>query len=125
MNLTDEQVRTIVREAKSYLGHKYRPGFKCIDYVRKVYQTAGINIGILGPNSPPAELNIEKEKLQSPPTGSLIFLRNKTEKRERAWSHLVIVLSNDECIHCSLFIGEVVTSSFEEIFRKYEFAPSL
>lgn len=125
MRLTDKRVEAIITTASSYLGHKYGPGFKCVDYVRKVYEVAGIRIPILNTSNPPAELNIHAERLQNPPAGTLIFLKNKKEKRERAWSHVVIALSRDKCIHCSLFVGEVVTTPFKEIFERYEFAPSL
>lgn len=124
MNLTPEQAEKIVTIAQSHLGTAYGPGFKCIDFVRLVYKSVGIYIPPVVCDVPPADFNITTEQLSNPPIGSIIFLLNKKEKRERNWSHVAIVLPNKLCIHCSLFKGGVIISSLEEIFQKYNFAPS-
>ncbi len=125
MLLNQAQAEIVLANALNYLGSKYRPGFKCVDFVREVYRTAGVEIPLIGSDFPPNELIIPEEHLKDPPPGSLLFLRNKQEKRDRVWSHVVLVLESQRCIHCSMFAGEVIISSLEELLERYDFLPSL
>lgn len=124
MELSDQQVATIIAAATSYLDHPYGPGFKCLDFVRKVYAAAGIHIPPIGPDSPLPGFNIDESDLADPPAGRIIFLKHKIFGRGRGWTHVGIIFPEGRCIHHSFFSGKVVITSLHEIFQKYDFAPS-
>lgn len=126
MQLTQNQVETILQVALSCINRPYEQGFRCVDFVRYVYHVAGIEIPPLTPGPPPQEFNIKKEELDNPPMGHLIFLLDRDDPRkERAWTHIAIVLFDGLCIHNSLFFGKkVVVSPLKEMYKKYDFAPS-
>lgn len=124
MDITAEQARAIVTFATSYLGQRYHPGFTCVDFVREVYRGIGITIPELSPEAPPSRFNLSPDDIGDPPIGHLLFLRNKQEKRDRRWSHIVIVLPDRECIHCSYFTGQVTRSTLPDILSRYEIVPS-
>lgn len=128
MVLTEAEIKKIISTALSYLGHKYENGFDCIGFVRSVYRHIGIDIPlILGTSSPPEEFNIMEDQLCNPPIGHIIFLKDRYDPRkERVWTHVVIVLSDNRCIHSSIFYGERVSiSDLREIMEKrYDFVPS-
>lgn len=126
MQLTSDQVSKITKSALSYLDRPYFKDWRCVDFVRAVYQNAGINIPLLMDYAPPPEFNISSEQLNEPPTGYLMFLRDRNDPRKsRVWTHVVIVLTPATCIHCSIFYGnKVVISSFDDIFLRYDFAES-
>jgi len=126
VKLTTNQIETILQTAISYIGHPYSAEFCCVDFVRKVYDSVGIKIPKLRSYSPPAEFNIKKEDLAHPPVGHLMFLKDRSDPRQdRAWTHVVIIMPDLLCIHCSLFFGEkVVISPLLDIFKKYDFVDS-
>lgn len=126
MQLAPDQVGEITKSALSYLGRPYSKDWRCVDFVRAVYQDAGMNIPPLMDYAPPPEFNIATEQLIEPPTGCLMFLKDRNDPRKkRAWTHVVIVLTTNTCIHCSIFYGnKVVISTFEEIFLRYDFVES-
>ncbi len=126
MQLTKDQTKRVVEVALSYLDHPYIPRkFECVDFVRAVYANIGIIMPKFASYSPPVAFNVEIQVVSDLPIGHPIFLRDKHDPRKRAWTHIGIIFSKNECIHCSLFWGrKVVISSFEEIFERYEFAPS-
>jgi len=117
----------IIEVALSYLDHPWsRTEFNCVTFVREVYARVGIEIPKLRHDCIPSEFNITKDQFENPPAGHLIFLLDPNDPRkERAWTHLVISLGDQKCIHCSLFFGrKVVISTIEEIRKKYLFAES-
>ena len=128
MIVTETQTKKIISVALSYLGHKYEHGFDCIGFVRNVYKHAGIDIPLIsGTTFPPEEFNIMEDQLSNPPIGHLIFLKDRYDPRkERVWTHVVLTLSENECIHSSIFYGEKVSiSNLQEIMEKrYDFVPS-
>jgi cell wall-associated NlpC family hydrolase len=124
MNLTREQVEIIISEAISNLGKPYSKDFDCVRFVRLVYEKAGIKIPLLKSHLPPNEWNISREQICDPPVGRLIFLKDPYDPRKnRSWTHVVIILTKQSCIHCSLFFGRrVVISTIGEILERYNFA---
>lgn len=128
MILTEAEIKKIILVAFSYLGHKYENGFDCIGFVRSVYRHIGIDVPLIsGTIPPPKEFNITEDQLCNPPIGHTIFLKDRYDPRkERVWTHVVIVLPNSQCIHSSIFYGEKVSiSDLREIMEKrYDFAPS-
>ncbi|MEI8339182.1 MAG: NlpC/P60 family protein [bacterium] len=125
MNLTQKQREIIVQVALSHLDRPFSARFDCITFARCVYGAAGVEIPLLKSTLPPPDLNITKEELEiGPVSGSLIFLRDRYDPRKhRAWTHVVIALSDGMCIHCSLFYGrKVVISNLEQIMKdRYDF----
>lgn len=125
MRLTLTQSEKVVSVALSYLGRSRQKIFCCADFVRAVYRSIGIEIPLLASSAPPSEFNIKAEDLQNPPIGHLMFLRDRKDRRSRAWTHVAILLPHGRCIHCSYFFGRKVTiSTLDEIFECYDFAPS-
>jgi hypothetical protein len=126
MNLTPEQAEIIVSEALAYLDRSYEEGFTCLDFARTIYKTIGIEIPKLWAGEPPPRwFNVDSEELAEPPIGHIVFLRRKQTKAERCWTHVVIVLPERRCIHCSHFFGgKVCISSLEKVFALYDFVPS-
>ena len=126
MQLTTVQCEQVVEIALTYLNQPYRKGFRCVEFVREVYCQIGIHLPILQSWAPPQGFNIFKEQLIDPPAGHVMFLRDRDDPRkERSWTHVVILISKLNCIHCSLFSGEkVVISTLEEIYKRYDFAES-
>lgn len=127
MELNNYQTKRVVSKSLSYLGNPWTKNeFTCVDFVRNVYREVDIDIPLLGIDFPPKDLNISMEQIGNPPAGHLMFLKNrKTLRQDRAWTHVVIVISQNYCIHCSLLLGgTVMISSFEEIFARYDFVES-
>lgn len=125
MNLSAKQRESIARRALSYLGKKREEGFRCVDFVREVYQYVGIEIPPIHTGIPPKEFNITREDLTNLPLGEIIFFRNMKDQRDRKWTHVAIAVSGAECIHCSYFFGEkVVVSHIDDMLTRYEFAES-
>ena len=126
MYLSDSEVEKVIVIAKSYIGRKREPGFKCVEFVCQVYEEAGITVPRLIPTEfPPQDFCLTKDELTDPPAGRPLFLYNKNDWRPRKWTHLVITLPNHEVVHCSYFFGKkVVITSLEKILEKYDFVES-
>ena len=129
MKLTIEQRDCVVKTALLYINTPRSSKFRCVDFVREVYGKIGIIISPIPPDNVPKDLSVRRDELSNPPHGYLMFLkdRNDSGKRKRVWSHVVIVLPNNNCIHCSFFFGKkVVVSSLHDLFQKrYDFAESV
>lgn len=126
MKLNKDQIEEVLRTAVLYVNYPYSKDFSCVDFVRKVYSSIGIEIPKLKPYIPPEEFNITKEELNNPPAGHIIFFKDRTDSRKyRAWTHIGIIMPNHYCIHCSLFFGKkVIISSLSDMYKKYDFAES-
>ncbi|MBP9771499.1 MAG: C40 family peptidase [Candidatus Pacebacteria bacterium] len=126
MKLPPEQVEVVIAEAHLYLDRPYDENFGCVDFVRRVYQVVGVEIPRLMKYVPPPHwINIDPKEIDNPPPGHLMFLRRKLTKTTRPWTHVVLILPDQKCIHCSRHFGEkVCISSLEDIFVLYDFAPS-
>ena len=122
----EEQVIKIINKAASYLDRPYKKGFACLDFLRLVYRAVGIEIPRLWSGEPPPQwININSEEAVNPPIGHIMFLRRRETKTTRYWTHVIIILSERECIHCSYYFGgKVCISLLEKIFALYDFAPS-
>ena len=127
MNLSQEQRESIIKISIGYLRREREVGFSCVDFVRLVYRQIGIDIPLLMPKlPPPSEINIKREDLGFLPLGEIIFLRDRSDGRPRPWTHVGIVYSPFEIIHCSLFFGGcVVITPIQLIWERYDFVESL
>ena len=125
--LLDEERDKVVQTALSFLERAYARDFRCTDFVRQVYWKAlGIEVPKFGKHAPPREFNITAREVRSPKPGSIIFLKDRYDPRkERSWTHVVIALPDNTCIHCSLFAGDVRISSLAALMaERYDFAES-
>jgi GTPase len=123
LELTQNQIEEVVKTAVSYLNHPYDSRkFDCVNFVRAVYRKIGIEIPPLKSCAPPACLNISIKQVNDPPIGRMMFLKDRNDPRkERVWTHIVIILTKETYIHCSLFFGRKVTiSSFNDMYSKYD-----
>lgn len=58
------------------------------------------------------------------PVGHTVFLRRKLSEKPKVWTHVVIVYSPTEVIHCSRHFGRQVTiTPIGEILATYAVAP--
>jgi cell wall-associated NlpC family hydrolase len=123
MILTKKKREIIVQTAKKYLDIPYSKTFDCIAFVREVYRAVGIEIPPLTAHTIPAALMLSNEDLKKHCVGHLLFLKDRADPRtERTWTHVVIILENNHCIHNSIFYGrKVVITALEEIRKRYEY----
>lgn len=106
----------IERIALTYLGRKYEPGFRCLDFVRCVYAEAGLTVF-------PVTRNVRPEELANPPVGHVLFLKHRQASKERRCTHAVIIISGGRCIHNSYYFGKkVVVTPLDQILSLYEVA---
>lgn len=106
----------IERIALTYLGRKYESGFRCMDFVRRVYAEAGMTV-------PPVRLNVKPAGLADPPVGHVLFLRHKQATGTKRYSHVAIVISGRRCIHNSYHLGgRVVITPLDELLTLYNLA---
>ena len=104
----------IIASARRYLGRPYQEDFTCLDFVRAVYAEHGLSV-------PPASLNLDAADLADPPIGFVLYLRRKAYIGTRTWTHMVLIASATECIHCSRFFGgKVVLTPLRHIRAIYE-----
>ncbi len=126
MNLSIDKRNAILSIVKTYVGAPYSKEFDCVAFVRGVYRQVGIEVPKLRSFEPPKDFNLSKEQLENPPAGHILFLKDREDPRKhRAWTHVVIILDDKNCIHCSLFFGrKVVVTPLVEIYKRYDYAES-
>ena len=126
MILTPDLRQSIIATARSYIGTPKSPAFNCVDFVRKVLATNGIVLPLINPyTQPPIEWGIKDLSLCNDAFGEIIFLKRILSQSDRPWTHVALVVSQSECIHCSSYFGRQVSkTSFEDLFTVYRFVPS-
>ncbi len=122
MELTDKQAQVILLESEKLINKKREPDFTCVDFVRQVYKKARIEIPLIGPNKTPEKFNINESQLQNPPLGRLVFMKKKVTSKSRYWTHVGIIFTRTQLIHCSNMFGKkVCITELEEIWKHYDF----
>ncbi len=108
---------SVVATALQYLGRAYTKSFTCIDFLREVYLAHGWSV-------PPPTLNVCIDQLfDNPPVGYALYLRLKTSGHTEGWTHVAIIVSAEECIHCSYFFGKrVVLTPTADLLALYDVA---
>ena len=112
----------IIRVGKSYLGQPFDyTHFNCVHFVRKVYSTIGIELPLLSRSmQPPNEFHLSRAELMAMPIGHTIFLKRRASVSDRLWTHVAIIFSPSELIHCTRhFEGGVVITPATEFFEAY------
>jgi hypothetical protein len=116
----------IIARAYQDLGRSYDlRTFDCVRYVVSVYRDVGIEIPQFGSRGlPPADFHLSAEEFAVKPIGHTVFLRRKANTSDRLWTHMVIIVSPDELIHCSSRFGnKVVVTRWDDLFELYSLAP--
>lgn len=118
MNLSKETSELIVQTAKAYLGREFDLAtFNCVHFVREVYQQVGIVLPLLARyDIPPSEFHLSEEEFALMPVGHCVFFKRKNTRLNRHWTHVAIVFSADDLIHCTRNIGRGVVVTSKEAF---------
>lgn len=116
----------IVSTAYTYLGRAYDwRTFDCCHFIIAVYRDAGIHIPRFGPSGyPPADFHLSLDEFGRMPLGHSVFLKRKASPSNRIWTHMAIIISPTEFIHCSRHFGSKVTiTSKIDFIETYALAP--
>jgi hypothetical protein len=119
--ITEDQKTMIVGLGCSRVGKRYVKGYKCHDFIRTIFHEVGMSTNFFDyPMLPYEEIWEEKA------VGSLLFLHRKETKVSKKITHIGIILPGHKLLHYSRWMGveivfEVLCSSFEEVFRVYDF----
>lgn len=116
----------IVTTAYQYLGHPYDlKTFDCVRFVVSVYRDVGIEIPRFGSRGlPPSDFHLSAEEFQKKPRGHTVFFKRKANTSDRLWTHMVIIVSPDELIHCSSRFGQkVVVTPWADLLELYSLSP--
>jgi hypothetical protein len=127
MNITKEKSQHIIRTAEKYLEKPFDYWvYNCVHFIIDVYE----NNGIILPNIerygyPPIGYHVIGEQFNSMPIGQSVFFKRKANTSNRIWTHVAIIYSNNELIHCSRHFGnKVVTTPKDQFLDIYALAPT-
>lgn len=126
MNLSTALAEQIITASRAYLGRPYDwRQFDCVHFVLQVYKDVGIELPRLsGQWLPPHEFHLSGEELVAMPIGHPVFLKRKLSQKPKIWTHVAIIYSPTEVIHCSRHFGrQVAITPVGEILATYAVAP--
>jgi hypothetical protein len=108
----------IVSVAVNHIGRPFdRNDFCCVHFVADVYDSVGIEIPKLDRMGfPPSRLHLSEDEFKEMPIGHSAFFRRKASLSKRHWTHVALVYSDTELIHCSLHIDGCVTITPKDEF---------
>lgn len=116
----------IVASAYQYLDHPYDlRTFDCVRFVVSVYRNVSIEIPRFGSAGfPPSDFHLSAEEFAEKPRGHTVFFKRKANTSARLWTHMVIIVSPEELIHCSSRFGEkVVVTPWSDFLELYSLSP--
>jgi cell wall-associated NlpC family hydrolase len=116
----------IITCARTYLGKPFDyERFNCVHFVRSVYRDAGIEIPLLPRDGfLPDEFNLTRDEFADMPLGHTAFFKRKATTSARSWSHMAIIVSSTELIHCTRHVGRgVVITPVAEFIEIYNLVP--
>ena len=98
--------------------------FNCVHFVRVVYESVGIRFPILRKEVvPPRNFHLSESEFYCMPIGHSLFFYRKESSLVRPWTHVAIIISPTEMIHCTRNLGDGVTvTSRDEMLEKYYLA---
>jgi cell wall-associated NlpC family hydrolase len=113
---------SITTYASSYIGRPYDfDAFNCIHFVRQVYGNVGINFPLLDKRLFPPELfHLTPANFCLMPIGHSVFFKKRKSTLSRTWTHVAIIFSDSELIHCSRGFGQVVITSVRDFLEVYD-----
>jgi cell wall-associated NlpC family hydrolase len=127
MIITEDSSAKIIQVATKYLGRPFDyEKFNCVHFVREVYSNVGIDLPLI-PRAgyPLQQFNLSVSEFELMPIGHSVFFKRKASLSNRVWTHVAIVASNSELIHCSRhFGGKVVVTPKIDFLQVYSLAPS-
>lgn len=115
----------IVNNSTIHLGKPFNfLSFNCVHFVRVVYESVGIKFPILRKDIvPPREFHLSECEFSSMPIGHSVFFYRKECSLVRPWTHVAIIISSTELIHCTRNLGDgVVVTLRDEMLDKYYLA---
>jgi len=126
MVLSETASDLVIRAAHQHLGRSYVwQTYDCVNFVVDVYRQANIEMPVIDKTgSPPVGFHLSADEFGSMPLGHSIFLKRKASLSDRIWTHVAIIVSQHEVIHCSRHFGrKVVVTPVKEFLRVYTLAP--
>ncbi len=125
MDLSVVMARRIVTTALGYVGTPYSwEEFNCVHFIRKVYQDVGIVFPrLVKEMDPPADFHLSEEEFEEMPLGRSVFFKRKTSNLPRSWTHIAIIVSPNELVHCARRLGFVVVTPKLEFLETYALTP--
>src|ERR1035437_2304024 len=120
MVLSTSMSNRIVSVALKYVGRSFDyEKFNCVHFVRVVYSNAGIELPLIRRDDyPPTDFHLSADKFDSMPIGHSVFLKRKTSLSTRPWTHIAIIISSYELIHCSRHCGKGVVITSKIVFME-------
>ncbi len=111
MILSENVSHCIVTTAHQYIDRAYDyKTFDCVHFIVNVYHDVGIMIPRFGSvGHPPPDLNLSSDAFEEMPVGQTVFFKRKLSTSSRIWTHMAIIASSNELIHCSQHFGGKVT----------------
>ncbi|MDD5165257.1 MAG: hypothetical protein PHG25_01840 [Candidatus Pacebacteria bacterium] len=111
MILSPSLSNSIVTIAHNYLGKPFDwHTFHCVHFVIEVYREAGIEMpAFTDAGYPPTDFHLSPEEFNLMPVGHSVFFKRRANTSNLIWTHMAIIASPNELIHCSRFFGCKVT----------------
>ncbi len=128
MILNASMSERIIIESHNYLGFEFNyEKFNCVHFAREVYRCVGITLPLLDRKGfPPKDFHLSPEEFGNMPTGHCAFFKRKACSSGRIWTHVAIIVSSTELIHCSRYFGcKVVITPRDMFLEIYDLAPQI
>lgn len=112
----------IVMNSMTHIGRHFDlSNFNCVHFVREVYGSVGIEFPILRRDIiPPREFHLSEYEFCAMPVGQSVFFKRRESSLVRPWTHVAIIISSTDLIHCTRNLGDGVVITSRDIFlEKY------
>ncbi len=126
MILTARLAEAVVTTSKRHLGREFvYEKFNCVHFIRSVYEEVGIALPLLDRfGYPPSSFHLSDTELVTMPLGHSLFLKRRLSQVRRFWTHVALIVSAGEVIHCSRHFGKMVTiTPIDKLWEIYALAP--
>jgi hypothetical protein len=112
----------IITSASSYLGRRYDfDVFNCVHFVRQVYRDVSLDFPLLDKRLfPPEYFHLTREDFYEMPIGHSVFFKKRKSTLPRSWTHVAIIFSDNELVHCSRLFGQVVVTPVRDFLEVYD-----
>jgi cell wall-associated NlpC family hydrolase len=126
MILSVVMARRIVTTSLNYVGTPYSwEEFNCVHFIRKVYGDVGIVFPrLVKEMDPPVDFHLSEKEFEGMPLGQSVFFKRKESQLARSWTHIAIIISPTELVHCARRLERVVVTPREEFLETYALSPT-